>query len=291
MGKITAPKIAIVCGIIAICIAGALLLRMESKREINAFVTPKTIVLGKTFHYADSTINAKQWHWEFGDGGESTLQCGDYKPNSPGVFAVRLTVDGELEKHFMINVIEPFVAKKDSATVITMKIPKVAMQGEYVTFTGIGKAKEWRWEFGESGRVDSRDKVAMFAYDQPGTYVVKLSTETTAYPIQKVIKIMPTEADDNLGDDNDVRIRLQDIVDGGSFNGNYNYILSKYLNGNPNMMVVVNNSKDGNSFWSYCQGLKMAGRGATHIISAVVDIDETSGRVNKLVVMQESKQN
>ena len=42
---------------------------------------------------------------------------------------------------------------------------------------------------------------------------------------------------------NDIREHLQAIVDGKPFNVHYNYILKKYLCGNPDIAVTVNNNK------------------------------------------------
>lgn len=70
---------------------------------------------------------------------------------------------------------------------------------------------------------------------------------------------------------NDIREHLQAIVDGKPFNTHYNYILKKYLCGNPDIAVTVNNSKK-NDFYSYCQGLKIIARRKTLIDEVFVDM-------------------
>ena len=81
---------------------------------------------------------------------------------------------------------------------------------------------------------------------------------------------------------NDIREHLQAIVDGKPFNTHYNYILKKYLCGNPDIAVTVNNSKK-NDFYSYCQGLKIIARRKTLIDEVFVDMGDN---LNNECVMQ-----
>lgn len=75
---------------------------------------------------------------------------------------------------------------------------------------------------------------------------------------------------------------MQAIVDGKPFNTHYNYILKKYLCGNPDIAVTVNNSKK-NDFYSYCQGLKIIARRKTLIDEVFVDMGDN---LNNECVMQ-----
>ncbi|MFV0507416.1 MAG: PKD domain-containing protein, partial [Bacteroidales bacterium] len=84
---------------------------------------------------------------------------------------------------------------------------------------------------------------------------------------------------------NDIREKLQNIVDQKSFNKNYNYILDTYLCGDSKTLVVVNNDKK-NDFYSYCQGLKIIGRNKVEINNVLIDISEDQQCVTKLLVMQ-----
>ena len=81
---------------------------------------------------------------------------------------------------------------------------------------------------------------------------------------------------------NDIREHLQAIVDGKPFNTHYNYILKKYLCGNPDIAVTVNNSKK-NDFYSYRQGLKIIARRKTLIDEVFVDMGDN---LNNECVMQ-----
>lgn len=290
MEKFKSPKAIIIICAIGLCIGGTILFRLFSSKEIVAYVSPVDLYLGEEVNFTDSTKNASQWLWEFGDGNESTFRNGTYTPRNVGPISIRLTVDGEVSKRFLINVRER--PQENREKVITIEVPETVVQGEFITVRGNGEAKEWRWEFGETGRVDSRDRETMYVYETPGEYEILLSTETTEYPIRQLIKVLPSSVTDTtdiaLSIGNDIRARLQAIIDGKPFNANYNHILTQYLHNDPNIPVLVNNKKGGNSFWSYCQGLKIVGKGITTINDVVVDIQEESGLISKLIVMQET---
>jgi hypothetical protein len=289
--NLNSAKNIIIALAIVLCIVITIFIRSFIRREVNANITPADVFVGDALFFSDSTRNAKQWLWEFGDSGSSELCTGKYFAHKSGILSVRLTVDNKLTRYFKINVRER--VSKNISSVISIDAPEQAIQGEYITFKGIGTATQWRWEFGESNKIDSREKVAIYAYNTPGVYEILLNTETTEYPIRHTIKIIPNAISDTtdlqiiMG--NDIKIRLQAIVDGQSFNNNYNYILERYLSNNPDIPVVVNNIKDGNSFWSYCQGLKIIGRGKTSIKSVIVDVVNIDQlKVEKLIVMQET---
>ena len=174
-----------------------------------------------------------------------------------------------------------------SDELVRMKAPATAFQGEIVSFKGYGPSKEWRWQFGESGIVDSREQNPLYAYTEPGIYEVLLTTENTQYPVRHTIEILPQYTENDSTDvlviiGNDIREHLQAIVDGKPFNTHYNYILKKYLCGNPDIAVTVNNSKK-NDFYSYCQGLKIIARRKTLIDEVFVDMGDN---LNNECVMQ-----
>lgn len=292
MKRIYNSKAYIISSIIAVCIIIALVLRyIFSNKEVLALVSPLEVYQGEPVNYSDSTYRAKEWLWEFGNGDISTKKSGSYVYPRTGAYQIRLTVNQSMRKEFIVNVREPVKFEIDS--LIKIDGPMDAMQGQYVIFRGIGHAKEWRWSFGETGMVDYRDQVAMYAYSEPGTYDIELMTETIKYPIRHTITILPVyneEEDDTrsmMG--NDIREKLQAIVDGKPFNVNYNHILNKYLCNNPNVIITINDDKK-NDFYSYCQGLKIIGKYNTTIQEVIVYPDENNPNcLKKFDVRQTSK--
>lgn len=295
MGQIYTRKILFVAAAMLLCILIAVLIRIFfSSRTVRMTLTPIEVEVGEAIYYADSTRRADSWLWEFGNGDVSHERSGQYVFKEPGRYQVRLQVDHSLEKKQIIAVRRKADAY-GSDQLVKMEAPATALQGEIVSFRGYGPSKEWRWQFGESGIVDSREQNPLYAYSEPGTYEVQLTTENTQYPVRHTIEILPQYAENDSTDvlaviGNDIREHLQAIVDGRPFNTHYNYILKKYLCGNPDIAVTVNNNKK-NDFYSYCQGLKIIARGKTLIDEVTVDMgdDLDNECVMQLMVTQHER--
>ncbi len=290
MKRISNSKLYIVISAIILCAIIAFFIRyLFTKREVLAFISASEIYRGETLSFADSTFNAKSWLWEFGNGDISDKQTGRYTYKKTGSYQIRLTVDNSLQKEFIVNVKPPVRLERDS--LITIQAPSTAVQDELIVFRGVGLSKQWRWSFGETGIIDSRNQVAIYSYSLPGIYDVELTTEDTKYPIMHRIEIFPGYMENDTLDvltlvGNDIREKLQAIVDGKPFNPNYNHIMNKYLCKNPQLLVIVNNDKR-NDFYSYCQGLKIIGRRNTTIVEVVVVPSEESPEcLQKLYVTQ-----
>lgn len=287
MGKIYTRKFMLVIGALLLCIVLALLIRLLfSSRTIRMTLNPIEVEVGEPVHYSDSTRKAKKWLWEFGNGDKSNKQSGEYIFMEPGRYQIRLRIDDALEESKIVTVRRK---KNDygNEQLVKIEAPSTAMQGEIVTFRGYGASKEWRWQFGESGIVDSREQNPLYSYSEPGKYEVQLMTENTQYPVRHTIEVIPQYAENDSTDilvviGNDIREHLQAIVDGKPFNTHYNYILKKYLCGNPDVAVTINNNKK-NDFYSYCQGLKIIARKKTLIDDVFVDMGDD---LNNECVMQ-----
>ncbi|GHT38332.1 hypothetical protein AGMMS49965_01360 [Bacteroidia bacterium] len=181
--------------------------------------------------------------------------------------------------------------KEDTgSTPVRIVAPQSGMQGEYILFRGEGSANEWRWEFGETGMVDAREKIVIYQYQNPGTYTILLETDETQYPVRHTIVIEPQFSAYEVVDTlsvicDDIRARLQKIAHHKSFNDNYNYILKTYLCNNPNTPVKINSSKL-NDFYSYCQGLFLTGEGKTTIAGVKIEKNAETKCITQLIVIQ-----
>lgn len=262
-----------------------------SERRICATVSNKEMALNDSLSFRDSTIGAEKVHWEFGDGEDSYKRIGFHRFREEGKYQIRLTVDDALQKYFIVNV------RKNRRGIIYRPIrivaPNKVLQNERVVFMADGNASDWRWEFGLSGTLDSQDRNPIYSYSLPGSYEVRLKTESMEYPIVHHIEVLPEFADADSSDvlsliAADIQEHLQRIVDKRTFNEDYNYVLKKYLDGNSEVMVSVNNEKE-NDFYSYCYGLNIMGKQRSTVIDEVV-IETTSDAsgVKKLLVSQSS---
>lgn len=269
----------------------AWLLRPKSdiKTHIRAWVGPKEVELGNPIRFADSTINTSEILWEFGNGDASQEKSGSYVFPQTGRYQIRLKINNTHEQRFIVTVKES--RRINDFRPIKIIAPQTAIQNEYISFFADGYSKEWRWEFGETGDVDSYEKNPTYAYKLPGIYEVRLASEDTAYPITHHIEILPEYSESDTADvlsliAKDIRQRLQNIIDGDSFNENYNYVLSKYLCNNPNQSVIINGEKQ-NDFYSYCHRLKiLASQSETTINEVVIEPDKESNCVKRILVKQ-----
>lgn len=296
MNKFTHIPALVVFVVLAVTTCAIILLvrSCRSGMEVSASLSATEVEPGGRFTYADSTRSARTWLWEFGDGYSSAKPSGTYAYQNPGNYRIRLTVNGEYEKLFTVRV-KP--AENNSLSrVAGIAAPTVALQGEYIVFNGVGDDKEWRWEFGASGIVDSREKNPIYAYTEPGKYQVQLRTENTQYPVIHNIEILPGYSPSDSTDvmsviAQEIRKHLQAICDGGHFNNNYNQIVKNYLCSDEKTEVSINNSKF-NDIYSYCQGLAAIGRGRKLLIEHVaVEIpDMESGCVTRIIVIQTEKE-
>ncbi len=261
-----------------------------SESIIEADVSKTLVDVNETIYFSDSTYNAEEWLWEFGDGNSSIEQNVSYKFQKPGKYKVRLKVNNKMENTFLITVNSKYHEEENQ--MVSIHAPDVAFEGELILFEGVGNAQQWRWEFGKTGIVDFRSKSAVYSYSEPGTYKIQINTETTKYPVSHQIQILPRYHEDDTNDVlagicREIQEKLQNIVDGKSFNANYNYILNKYLDNNPDKIVVVNNQRY-NDFYSYCQGLRIVGRNNKTLIEKVtVELSDREGKkISKIFVSQ-----
>lgn len=260
--------------------------------DIDARIYPTALTIGDTLFYVDNTSFSAIKKWSFGDGNISVNDSGYYFYKKPGYYQVKLTLNEKYAKTFSIQVMDkPKGTIRDSIT--TIDAPNQAMQFENVVFrANSNNAKLFSWKFGESGTIDSKEQMVIYAYQTPGEYTVSMYTDETEYPITHRITILPSfkTMNDSLSVDdiyakidNDFKYHLQQIADGSDFNHHYNYLLTKYLCQNENAPIKVNTSKI-NTFYYYCAGLRFD---KNSIIQSVkVNFDDTMDCVTKVDIVQ-----
>lgn len=266
-----------------------------SELDIQARVYPIQQVVGQPIRYTDSTGQAEQWRWEFGNGQESWRSRGIIYYYQPGTYLIRLRVNKEATRTFTVVVRpKPLTDRRDS--LVRIQGPSTGYEREKLVFTAVGGgARQFTWRFGATGQIDSRDQTAIYSYpadedrSRPRTYTVELMTDVTKYPIRKQITIVrgfnrfdpPVDSLDYVG--TDIRQRLQQIADGQAFNTHYNYLLRRYLCNRNGALVQINSTK-ANDFYSYCMGLQFDQ--GVHIDGVAVVSDSTTSCITRLNVTQ-----
>ncbi len=134
--------------------------------------------------FLDYTPNAKEWRWDFGDGGTSTLPYPTHTYTAPGLYTVSLTVTdwagrtGTKTEYHFIRVTEPPTPAPTpvanfTANATTGPAPLA------VQFTDAsGKAPfHWWWQFGDGS--SSTDANPVHTYERTGAYTVNLTVWTS----------------------------------------------------------------------------------------------------------------
>lgn len=290
----------IIIGVIATLLIAALVALWLQKKVIHSaddivgVVNPSSLAVGDTLLFEDMTQFAKTRRWNFGDGQSSDKSRGIHFYNKPGYYQVTLIIDNQYSKSFPVMVSARSVPKpKDTADVKALiDAPSQAMQFENVQFRAVSDAAQFTWKFGETGNIDSKDKMSIYSYKKPGDYIVTLYTDKNEEPVLHQIKILPyydalqdeiSVEDSYAKIDNDFKYHLQQIANGNSFNSHYNYLLKTYLCNNENTVVKVSDSKV-NNFYMYCAGLQFDKN--TIIQTVKVNFDDAQNCVTKVDINQ-----
>lgn len=125
----------------------------------------------KTF--ADKSLGAKTWFWEFGDGTTSSTQNPVHTYAKTGVYDVKLTVTSNTCMHFSIRTISVIDEKADF-----LASDSVLCRNGKPTFRPIGFNRSniavWNWDFSD-GTNSPYPGVEAHAFPTTGTYNVSLT--------------------------------------------------------------------------------------------------------------------
>jgi len=260
---------------------------IHSSDDIVAAVYPTSLNVGDTLTFEDKTTFGKTRKWDFGDGFNSDKNKGSHFFKKPGYYQVSVIIDNKYTKSFPVLVSGGFSKPADTTKVATkIDAPTQAMQLENVFFRADSPdAKIFTWKFGETGNIDAKEKMATYAFKNPGNYIVTLYTDVDNEPIQHMIKILPAyeELDDEVVTaptvtdiyskiNDDFKYHLQQIANGNNFNSHYNYLLSTYLCNKDNIGLTVNDKN--NSFYNYCMGLQFDKNNSIQEVKTTLDTNQ-----------------
>lgn len=259
-----------------------------AETSIHASISPLYVEVGNPVRFCDSTYNALDVLWQFGNDDFSHDKTGTYIYDKPGTYQVTLTVNKNQKQNFLVNVKDS--RKEKEKQMVRIIAPSKVKVGENVVFMADGDSDNWSWEFGESGKVDSQDQNPTYVYSGLGTYEVKLLASNMKYPVSHKIEVVSKFVliDNPEDKTKDVfQMKLQAIIDKKKFNENYNYLLKTYLRGNSKTIVLINGTNE-NDFYSYCQGLLIKGKQESTVITEVNLERDANKRVKRVLVNQVS---
>lgn len=293
MNYIQKNKKSIILAVIALLLAAALLVLwlqrkvLHSADDIIAAVYPSTLHVGDSLSFENKSNFGTTVRWDFGDGVTTDKSSGVHFFKKSGFYPVSLTLDNKYTKTFSVLVSAPVARATD--TIMTTSVidgPPQAMQLENVFFRAISPdASSFSWRFGESGNIDSNEKMPSYAYKNPGNYTVILTTDVDQVSHQ--IKILPAYSElDDVEEvmaspsisavfekiSNDFKYHLQQIANGNNFNTHYNYLLNTYLCNKDNISVNVNGNNQ--SFYYYTTGLQFDKKNIIQEAKITFDADQ-----------------
>lgn len=254
-------------------------------------------VISDSISYAHRKV---LWHFGNGDVIEDIKNV-NYTYKKPGRYKITLSIDDQFNISKDIEVLKlPTYAAYDS--IVKIGGSDVGFVNEELVFSSFSPGvSQWKWEFGESGMIDSEESQAIYVYKTPGIYTVTLKTNMNKYPAKFRVEIFPQfnvmmdEPTDSLGmAQNDIKNRFQAIANATIsekkvYYKNFNHIKNKYTCNNGEKVTVVVNGKY-NDLYSYCQGLHfLEGRGVKTVTIDEVKID-TFHCIKRIEVIQSTIQ-
>jgi plastocyanin len=249
-------------------------------------ISSANILAGESIHFEDNTTEANEWKWEFGDGGTSDLQSGDYTYNGPGEFTIKLTINGKCSETTSIKVKELVVSSDTAQKTVTILGPASCKVGDPVRFgNNTPGATKWEWLFGESGNADRTEQNPTYTYNKPGNYTIVLRVDASKAEGRHQISVTPKTA--AAGAPPPAKISGADLkakfasITIGNFDKEYYDMLKKYFCDNDHVDVMVNGSQK-KSIYSYCMQLDIQRN--TQISD--VKIDYQNNCISKVTVTQ-----
>ncbi|MCG8697428.1 MAG: PKD domain-containing protein, partial [Bacteroidales bacterium] len=154
-----------------ICIAAVVffifqLTNYQACPEVDFEVAEGKLMTGDLIEFTCRNKNVTSYHWDFGDGG---MNEGESSPahiyESAGTYTVKLVLNGNCVKEREIEIESPPVIVKNEVIMPDFSIPSQAYVGSQVHMRCLNtNAKQYAWNFGESGGINSNRKNPVHTY-------------------------------------------------------------------------------------------------------------------------------
>jgi len=157
--------------ILLIAITTLLLAGCEMRPDASFYCSSSTLELGEPVHFTNTSINAVDFEWDFGDGTFSTNRDVSHAFTEPGSYTITLTAyssDNRLDRAYKtIHVLEPIQLQIYSSH-------NSAETDELVSFSPNNfYADYFVWDFGD-GNISYNDE-PVHSWSKPGNYLVSLT--------------------------------------------------------------------------------------------------------------------
>ncbi len=123
--------------------------------------------------FTDNSEGATSWEWDLGNGNISTLQNPMANYTKPGIYTIKLTINGNTSAKKTDYIIVHDVPKPDFSSDQTKGCVPLQVQFEDKTIPANGKIEKWVWLI---NGVSISEKEPNFTFNEPGSYKITLMT-------------------------------------------------------------------------------------------------------------------
>jgi PKD repeat protein len=140
---------------------------------VASFDAPATASVGSEVRFVDTSSDATDWTWDFGDGGSAATATPGHTYSTTGTFDVSLTVTNRNGSDTSTATIEVVVPPPPPVAQFTPSAEAVGT-GETVTFTNTSTGTvSYSWDFGDGNT--STEASPAHVFTSPGAHTVELT--------------------------------------------------------------------------------------------------------------------
>jgi len=191
------PKVILVFVLVVLISGGIIAYDVKNKEVCTAsdfVVGAGTFKVDELITFSDSSANAYQWRWDFGDGNISHRSKTIHQFKKPGDYLVTLKVNGYCAIEKVIT-IKPKVKVVDASkfSKFNIEAPEKIYEGDKITFEDKTKhATSWKWYFEGTEVVSATEKKPTYRYMSPGEKTIALVVNNNpAHVSFKNITVLP----------------------------------------------------------------------------------------------------
>jgi PKD repeat protein len=169
--------------------------------DVSFTISSTSVEAGELVMFNNRTQNTESIKWDFGD---NSVQVNEVSPThtyrNPGEFILKLTINDRCQEMRKI-VVRAKQAPQNADLVPKFACVSSVTLGKPISFACLSKnCKSWEWRFGETGKVDSREKDPVYKYSTPGPKTVSLVINGRyTYLSKKIVYVMTPEVPKNIG--------------------------------------------------------------------------------------------
>jgi len=255
--------------------------------------------IGEEVIYLTDIVAGKEtkFKWDFGTGDTTDFSSdtsGTFKFLKEGEFVVSLVINGnnECKQIHKIKIVKGDLDEVENKTIEKGNIgiiegPKVGEVLVYLDFIdATPDAIDQRWQFGETGEIDSREKQVSYMYTKPGVYTIILTNNLNKKGIKHQITINAnrTAPAPNISE-NLILNKLQ-LIANGDMEKPYQFVVN--LLKDEQIPVEYNGPKGQliQKFADYCQGLQIQ---EVEILSLEIERKNPKNQITKMIIKQRKK--